>query len=74
MDSKEAYYYCSKCNAIPLVHLMANGEDLKVYTVCKCEKKLLSYEAFNKSFYQENKKENLSQIKENLEAKENISI
>ena len=74
MENKEAYYYCSKCNAIPLVHLMAKGEDLKVYTVCKCEKKLLSYDAFNKSFCQENKKENLLQIREDPEPKENISI
>ena len=74
MENKEGYYYCSKCNAIPLVHLMAKGEDIKVYVVCKCEKKLLSYESFNKSFYKENKKENLLQIKEEPEQKENINI
>ena len=73
-ENKEGYYYCTKCNAIPLVHLMSKGEDIKVYTVCKCQKKLLPYETFNKIFYQQNKKENLLYIKEDSEQKQNINI
>jgi hypothetical protein len=73
-ENKEGYYYCSKCNAIPLVHLMAKGENLKVYTVCKCEKKLIPYDTFNKTFYQQDKKENLLKIKEDLDQKEKENI
>ena len=73
-ENKEGYYYCAKCNVIPLVHLLAKWKDIKVYTVCKCQKKLLQYETYNKLFYQQNKKENLLYIKEDLEQKENINI
>ena len=73
-EKKKGYYYCSKCNSIPLVHLVAKGENLKVYAVCKCEKKYLSYETFNKTYFQENKKDNLSNIKECPLPNENINL
>ena len=73
-DNKEGYYYCTKCNSIPLVHLIAKGNVIKVYVVCKCNKKLITYEAFNKLYYQPNKKDNLFNIKEETDIKENINI
>ena len=73
-EKKKGYYYCSGCNSIPLVHLVAKGENLKVYAVCKCEKKYLSYETFNKTYFQENKKDNLSNIKECPLPNENINL
>lgn len=74
IDNKEGYYYCTKCNSIPLVHLIAKGNDIKVYVVCKCDKKLITYESFNKLYYQPNKKDNLFNIKEETDIKENINI
>ena len=73
-EKKEGYFYCNKCNAVPLIHLMTKGDNLKVFTVCKCDKKLISYETFNKLFLNENKKENLLNIKEDIDNDENINI
>ena len=73
-EKKEGYFYCNKCNAVPLIHLMTKGDNLKVFTVCKCDKKLISYETFNKLFLNENKKENLLNIKEDIDNDENVNI
>ena len=70
---KEEYFYCEKCNIIPLVHLIAQGSNIKVFVVCKCEKKLISYDLFKKTFYHKEKKENISSMKEE-ELNNNINI
>ena len=73
-ENEEGYYYCNKCNAIPLVHLIAKGDNLKVYKVCKCDKKLLSYEAFNKFYFQDKKPENACNVKEDIDNIEKINV
>jgi WD40 repeat protein len=72
--NKGGYYYCIKCNCIPLLHLIAKENNIKIYSVCKCDKKCLTYEAFSKVYYQLNKKENLLNVREDTEQKENINI
>ena len=70
---KEEYFYCEKCSMIPLVHLIAKGSNIKVFVVCKCEKKLISYDLFQKTFYHKEKKENISSMEEG-EVNNNINI
>ena len=73
-ENEEGYYYCNKCNAIPLVHLIAKGDNLKIYKVCKCDKKLLSYEAFNKFYFQDKKPENVCNAKDDIDNIEKINV
>lgn len=47
-------YLCPKCNTIPLISIYPKDSDIKIFTVCKCDKKLYSVDAFIKEFYKEN--------------------
>lgn len=70
----EGYYYCEKCLSIPLVHILSQKDSLKIFSMCKCFKNLLSYESFNKYYYHPEKKDNLSEIRTNQENNEDINI
>ena len=73
-ENKKGYYYCPKCNTIPLIHILPKKDNIKVYVVCKCDKKFISYDQFNKNFYHEKKNENIINLKEDIEQDENINI
>ena len=62
-EAKDGYYYCEKCDSIPLIHIMPIKDDLKIFSHCKCTKNLYPFDTFNKLYFHQNKKENLSEIK-----------
>ena len=63
-ESKDGYYYCEKCNSIPLIHIMSIKDCLKVFSHCKCAKNIYPFDTFNKLYFHSNKKDNLSEIKQ----------
>ena len=73
-EVKEGYYYCEKCNSIPLIHILSIKDSLKLFCVCKCTKNLFTYESFNKLYFHPDKKEDLLEIRPNQNNNENINI
>ena len=47
-------FYCIKCNSIPLVQIVLKEEDIKLFCMCKCNKKLINYDIFIKNYYRTN--------------------
>ena len=50
-EAKEGYYYCEKCNSIPLIHILSIKDSLKLFCVCKCTKNLFTYVSFHKLYF-----------------------
>ena len=73
-NAKDGYYYCEKCNSIPLIHILSIKDSLKIFSNCKCAKNLYSYELFNKIYFHPDKKDNLSEIRQNQNVIEKINI
>ena len=73
-SKEEGYYYCEKCSTIPLIHILSNNDSLKIFSMCKCLKNLLTYESFNKMYFHKEKKENLLELKQNPDNNQNINI
>ena len=66
-ESKDGYYYCEKCNSIPLIHILSIKDSLKLFSHCKCTKNIYPFDTFNKLYFHPEKKENLSEIRPNSE-------
>ena len=47
-------YYCRKCNSIPLVQIVPKEKEIKLFCMCKCNKKLINYDIFMKIYYKTN--------------------
>ena len=73
-ENEKGFYYCEKCLSIPLVHILTQKDSLKIFSSCKCIKKLLSFESFNKLYFHQEKKDNLSELKSNIINNESINI
>lgn len=66
-------FYCIKCNSIPLIQIVPKIQEIKLFITCKCNKKLINYDAFLKNYYVKNLNyENISSspiLTENLDEK-----
>ena len=66
-------FYCIKCNSIPLIQIVPKIQEIKLFITCKCNKKLINYDAFLKNYYVKNLNyENISSspiLTENLDKK-----
>ena len=49
--SKYSGYYCQKCNLIPLIQIIPQQNNIKIFSSCKCHKQYQSIEAFIKKNY-----------------------
>ena len=47
-------FYCKICKSVPLIQIVPKEEDIKLFCMCKCHKKLINYDIFLKNYYQTN--------------------
>ena len=49
--SKYSGYYCQNCNLIPLIQIIPQKSNIKIFSSCKCHKKYQNIETFIKKNY-----------------------
>ena len=47
-------FLCKKCKFVPLIQIVPKEKDIKIFTMCKCNKQLLPYDTFMKNYYKAN--------------------
>ena len=47
-------FYCVKCNSIPLIQIVPKIKEIKIFSSCKCNKKLINYDSFLTNYYVKN--------------------
>ena len=48
---KYSGYYCQKCNLIPLIKIIPQNNNIKIFSSCKCHKQYQNIETFIKNNY-----------------------
>ena len=53
MNSKKSFtgFYCQKCNSIPLIEIIPKNNTISIFFFCKCHKRCLPIDLFNKNYY-----------------------
>jgi len=49
--NKYSGYYCQKCNLIPLIQIIPQKNNIKIFSSCKCNKQYQNIESFIKKYY-----------------------
>ena len=44
-------FYCKKCNSIPLIQIIPQSKNIKIFSCCKCHKQYQNYDKFIKNNY-----------------------
>ena len=47
-------FLCKKCKFVPLIQIVPKEKDVKIFTMCKCNKQLIPYDIFMKNYYKVN--------------------
>ena len=47
-------FLCKKCKFVPLIQIVPKEKDIKIFTMCKCNKELIPYDIFMKNYYKVN--------------------
>ena len=47
-------YFCKNCKCVPLIQIILKEKEIKIFTMCKCHKRLLPYDIFMKNYYKTN--------------------